>query len=133
MGAAARNEVIEPGHNVPVIAAATVVEIECDEVLAVSARSANIRIENGVATGRKELPPGFDGVLPSAGGSAMDEGDEQQLRFAVVCERFQKSRFDFQAVESFVFVELRSAERVLLPRIIQLRDLLRCALLVPNP
>src|SRR5260370_41804998 len=72
-------------------------------------------------------------MLAGARGAAMDQGDERQLRFAVRAKRFQKGRFDFQAVEGFVFVGLRGAERVLLPRIIEMRDLLRRALLIPKP
>src|SRR5260370_7926878 len=63
----------------------------------------------------------------------MDQGDERQLRFAVPAKRFQKRGFDFLTVEGFVLVELRGAKRVLLPGIIQGRDLLRRALLVPKP
>src|SRR2546430_11272133 len=115
------------------IAATPVAAIQLNEFLAVTARSANIGIEDRIAARRKELPPGFDGVLPGARGAAVNQGDDRQLRFAVVAEWFQKSRFDFQAVEGFVLVELRGAEHVLLPRIIQVRDLLRGALLIPYP
>src|SRR5438477_7038366 len=133
IGDAARNEIIDARHNVPVIAAAPIAPIYLNKLLAVTARSSNIRIKNGVTACRKELSPGFDGVLPCARRPAMNQGDERQLGFAVRARWFQERGFDFLAVEGFVFIELWCAERVLLPGIIYLRDLLRSALLVPTP
>src|SRR6266404_1898862 len=133
IGDAPRDEVVDTGHDVPVIAATPVAAIHLNEFFAVTARSANVGIKDRVPARRKELPPCFDGVLPGARGAAVDHSDERQFRFAVVARRFQKSRFDFQAVEGFVLVELRRAERVLLPGIIQVRNLPWCALLIPKP
>src|SRR6266850_2239954 len=95
IGDSLRDEVIDTGHDVPVIAAAPVATIHLNEFLAITARSTNIGIKDGVAACRKQLPPCFDGVLPCASGAAVDHSDERQLRFAVVANRFQKSRFDF--------------------------------------
>src|SRR6266478_6645333 len=104
------DQVVDPGHHVSVIAAAPIAAIHLDEFLSVTARAANVGIEDGVAVSRKELPPGFDRVLPGTRGAAMDQGDERQLRLAIVPERLQKSCFDFQAVEGLVSVEFRGAE-----------------------
>src|SRR2546429_807981 len=83
IGDAPRNEIIDARYNVPVIAAAPIAAIHFNKLLAVTARSANIGIKNGVTACRKELSPGFDGVLPCARRPAMNQGDERQLGFAV--------------------------------------------------
>src|SRR5437016_2492824 len=111
---APRNEIVDTSHDVTIIAAAPIAAIHLNKFLAVTTRSANIGIKDGVAAPRKELPPRFDGVLPDARRASVDQGDERQFRFGVVADRFQKSRFDFHAVKGFVFVRLRGAERVLL-------------------
>src|SRR5882724_3121529 len=69
------DEVVDAGHHVPVIAATPVAAIRFDEFLAVTTGAADIGIENRVAPRSKKLSPGFDGVLPSTGGAAVDEGD----------------------------------------------------------
>ncbi len=93
------DEVVDAGHHVPVIAATPVAAIRFDEFLAVTTGAADIGIENRVAPRCKKLAPGFDGVLPSTGGAAVDEGDERKLRFAVVTGRFEKRRFDLHAID----------------------------------
>src|SRR5713101_4691588 len=110
IGDATFDEVVDTGNCVAVIAAAPVTTIHLNKFLAVAARSADIWVKDSVAARSKELAPGFDGVLPGTRRAAMDQGDERQLRLAIIPERLQKSRFDFQAVEGLVFVEFRGAE-----------------------
>ena len=63
----------------------------------------------------------------------MNYSDQWQFGFAVVIGGLQESGLDFQPIEGFVFVIFRGAERVLLPGIIEVRDLSSRRFIVPEP
>src|SRR6266849_3054738 len=127
------HEVVDARHHVAVIATAPVATIHLNEFLAVTAGASNVGIKNRVSSRRQELAPRFNGILPIARGPAVDQNDERQFGLAVVAAGFQESGFDFQAVEGFVSVELRRAERELFPGIVEVRDLLGGRFLIPEP
>src|SRR5580692_5278706 len=133
VGDAAVDEILDAPHHVLEVGGAPIAAIHLDEFLAVTDRTANIGIENGITSGRKELAPDFDGVLPIACRPSMDQCDEREFILWIGSSGFQESRFNLQTVEGFVFVEFGRAEGELFPGIIEVRKLSRRILLIPQP
>ncbi len=73
IGDALRHEPVGAGHDVGEIAAAPVAAVHLDEVLAIPGGSANVGIEDGVASRHKQLSPGFERIAPPAGRTAVDQ------------------------------------------------------------
>src|SRR5262249_8341006 len=132
IGDAASYQIVDAGHDVFEIGAAPIGAVAFDELLAVADGAANIRVEDGVAAGDEELPPGFDAIFPGAGRAAMDQRDKREFGVAIVVDGFEERGFNVLTIEGFVFVDLGSDESELLPGVVEMSELLGRGLLIPE-
>src|SRR5580700_2772712 len=92
-------EILHAPHHILEVAAAPVAAVHFDEFLAVAARAPNVGIENRIAVRRQELAPNFDGVLPVACRSSMNQCDKRQFIFWIGSSGLQESCSDLKTVE----------------------------------
>src|SRR5580700_8719335 len=92
-------EILHAPHHILEVATAPVAAVHFDEFLAVADRAPNVGIEDRIAARRQELAPNFDGVLPIACRSSMNQYDKRQFVFWIGSRGLQKSCFDFETVE----------------------------------
>ena len=84
IGDAALDDLVDPRHDVAVVAAAPVGNVAAHELLAVVAAAARIRIEHGPALAGPELPAVVDADLEAVGvraGRAAVDVHQQGYRF----------------------------------------------------
>src|SRR5262249_39100843 len=124
IGDAPSHQITDSGHYILEVAAAPVGSIAFDKFLAVADAAANIWVEDRVTACDEKLSPGFDAIFPSASRAAMDQRDQRQLGVAVIIGGLEQCGFDFLPIERSVFVDLGADERVLLPSVVEMGELL---------
>ena len=127
------DQMIDAGHHVVKILSAPVGAIQIDESFAVAGRAADVRGEDGVAARDQQLRPRVDAVRPRAGGPAVNQENGGEMGAPRGAAGIVEAGFDFEAVEALVADDAERLERNPRPRLVEIGNFLRLAVVLPDP
>src|SRR5262249_5495484 len=109
-----RDQRVDAGHDVAVIAAAPIVDVRAQELLAVVRAAARVRIEDRPSFAGPHLtafePADAIAVHVSAGGSAVSDGEHWILFARLIADRLEQDALHFEAIAALPRDDFRFAQ-----------------------